>query len=97
MRGRDDLLILHGVLERTSEQHGLIDNPAARAKELKTVYDHGRFGFFSPEAVIQLADAASSERTGPSTPPPRSPACAAAASCSRCAGARSTSTRRRSA
>jgi integrase len=60
--GREDLLILHGVLERAREQHGLIDKPAARVKELKTVYDHGRCDFFSPEEVIQLADAASSEQ-----------------------------------
>jgi integrase len=59
---REDLLILRGVLERAREQHGPIDNPAARAEELKTVYDHGRIGFFSPEAVIPLADAASSEQ-----------------------------------
>ena len=62
MGGREDLLILHGVLERAREQHGLIDKPAARVKELKTVYDHGRWGFFSPEEVIQFADAASSEQ-----------------------------------
>jgi integrase len=60
--GREDLLILHGVLERAREQHRLFDKPAARVKELKTVYDHGRCGFFSPEEVIQLADAASSEQ-----------------------------------
>lgn len=62
MGGREDLLILHGVLERAREQHGLIDKPAARVKELKTVYDHGRCDFFSPEEVIQLADAANSEQ-----------------------------------
>ena len=62
MGGREDLLILHGVLERAREQHGLIDKPAARVKELKTVYDHGRFDCFSPDEVIQLADAASSEQ-----------------------------------
>ena len=39
--------MLHGVLERAREQHGLIDNPAARVKELKTVYDHGR-GWATP-------------------------------------------------
>ena len=33
--GREDLLILHGVLERAREQHGPIDNPAARLKELQ--------------------------------------------------------------
>jgi hypothetical protein len=93
---REDLLILHGVLERAREQHGLIDKPAARVKELKTVYDHGRCDFFSPEEVIQLADAASSEQDRRSTSPSRSPAWAAAASCSRCAGARPPSTRRRS-
>ncbi len=36
--------------------------PSRPSRGAQGVYDHGRFGFFSPEAVIPLADAASSEQ-----------------------------------
>lgn len=54
------LLIFHGVLEHACQHSGLVDNPAARVKQLKAVYDDGRFDFFSPEEVMLLAGAVAS-------------------------------------
>jgi hypothetical protein len=52
--------------------------PSRPSRGAQGDYDHGRFGFFSPEAVIQLADGPARSRTGRSISPPRSPAWAAA-------------------
>ena len=83
------LVVMHGVMRRASQVWGLSSNPVAGV-EKQRVSSSGDLEVFSPKRSWRSCEAPRPSRTPRSISQPRSRGCAVA-SCSRCAGAMSTS------